>query len=242
MAHWEDLRMPAFAEWVGRHPTIILPVGSLEEHGPHLPLGTDTFHAMEVARRVAELRPVLLAPPVFYGLCRSTREHPGTVSIRGDTLRALVTELGREFYRNGLRKVLILSGHAGGTHMAALVEAGEQLLADFLDIHVAICNILDLLREVLTARPELVKTKGDSHAGEVETALMLAAYPHLVEGSAPAEWPTFPKYVLVRDKRRHWPGGVWGDPSAATAAQGEAILQAEAERLAGVLDFLSQGE
>jgi len=242
MAHWEDLRMPAFAEWVGRHPTIILPVGSLEEHGPHLPLGTDTFHAMEVARRVAELRPVLLAPPVFYGLCRSTREHPGTVSIRGDTLRALVTELGREFYRNGLRKVLILSGHAGGTHMAALVEAGEQLLADFLDIHVAICNILDLLREVLTARPELVKTKGDSHAGEVETALMLAAYPRLVEGSAPAEWPTFPKYVLVRDKRRHWPGGVWGDPSAATAAQGEAILQAEAERLAGVLDFLSQGE
>jgi creatinine amidohydrolase len=242
MPQWEDLRMPEFEAWCGKHLTILLPVGSLEEHGPHLPLGTDTFHAIEVARRVAQLRPVLVAPPLFYGLCRSTREHPGTISISGDTVRALVTELGREFYRNGLRKVLILSGHAGGTHMAALVEAGEQLLADFLDIHVAICNILDLLREVLTARPELVKTKGDSHAGEVETALMLAAYPHLVEGSAPAEWPTFPKYVLVRDKRRYWPGGVWGDPGAATAAQGEAILQAEAERLAGVLDFLSQEE
>ena len=54
-------------------------------------------------------------------------------------------------------------------------------------------NILDLLREVLLDRPDLVKTKGDSHAGEVETAIMLAAYPHLVKGAAPAEWPSLPE-------------------------------------------------
>jgi creatinine amidohydrolase len=241
MPRWEDLRMPEFEAWCGQHQAVILPVGSVEEHGPHLPLGTDAFHAIELARRVAALRPVLVAPPVYYGLCRSTREHPGTVSISGDTLRALVTELGREFYRQGLRFLMVLSGHAGGTHMAALVEAGERLLAELPLLNVAICNILDLLREVLAARPELVKTKGDAHAGEVETALMLAAYPHLVQGTAPAEWPTFPKYVLVRDKRRYWPGGVWGDPGPATAAQGEAILQAEAERLAEIFDFLLQG-
>ena len=240
MPHWENLRMPEFDTWVRTQGTVVLPLGSLEEHGPHLPLGTDTFHALEVARRASELRPVLVAPPVFYGLCRSTREHPGTISISGDTLRALVTELGREFYRQGLRQVVIMSGHAGGTHMAALVEAGETLLAELPEVRVAVVNILDLLREVVAARPELVKTKGDSHAGEVETALMLAAYPHLVEGSAPAEWPAFPRYVLVRDKRRHWPGGVWGDPGAASAAQGEAILQAEAERLVEILDFLSR--
>jgi creatinine amidohydrolase len=115
-------------------------------------------------------------------------------------------------------------------------------LAELPEMQVAVVNILDLLREVVAVRPELVRTKGDSHAGEVETALMLAAYPHLVQGSAPAEWPTFPKYVLVRDKRRHWPGGVWGDPGAASAAQGEAVLQAEAERLVEIVDFLSQME
>jgi creatinine amidohydrolase len=240
MPRWEDLRMPEFEAWRTKHPIVILPVGSVEEHGPHLPLGTDAFHAIELARRLAELRPALMAPPLYYGLCRSTREHPGTVSISGDTLRALVTDLGREFYRQGLRRLLILSGHAGGTHMAALVEAGERLLAELPQIHVAICNILDLLREVLAARPALVKTTGDAHAGEVETALMLAAHPHLVQGTAPAEWPTFPKCVLVRDKRRYWPGGVWGDPAPASAAQGEAILQAEAERLAEVIDFLLQ--
>jgi creatinine amidohydrolase len=242
MPHWEDLRLPEFEAWCGKHRTVILPVGSLEEHGPHLPLGTDTFHALEVARRAAQLRPVLLAPPLFYGLCRSTREHPGTISISGDTLRALVTDLGREFFRQGLRGLVIVSGHAGGTHMAALVEAGETLLAELPELQVAVVNLLDLLREVVAARPELVQTKGDSHAGEVETALMLAAYPQLVVGSAPAERPSFPKYVLVRNKRRYWPGGVWGDPGAATAEQGETILKAEAERLVEILDFLSQSD
>jgi creatinine amidohydrolase len=234
--------MPGFEALRRQVRTVIVPMGSLEEHGPHLPLGTDTFHALELARRVTLLRPVLVAPPLFYGLCRSTREHPGTVSLTGETLRRLVLDLGREFYRQGLRCQVYLSGHAGGTHMAAIVEAGESLLAELPEVEVAVVNLLDVLREVLAQRPELVRTKGDAHAGEVETALMLASYPQLVQGSAPAEWPSFPRYVLVRDKRRYWPGGVWGDPAAATAAQGEAILEAEARRLAEIIVVLEEGE
>ncbi len=240
MANWENLTMPGFEALRGQTGTVILPVGSLEEHGPHLPLGTDTLHALELARRVAQRRPVLVAPPLFYGMCRSTSEHPGTVSLTGDTLRRLLTDLGREFYRHGLRNLVFISGHAGGTHMCALVEAGEILLAELPQVRIAVVNVLDLLREVLGARPDLVKTKGDSHAGEVETALMLAAYPELVQGTAPAEWPSFPKYVLVRDKRRYWPGGVWGDPGAASAAQGEEILAAETLRLAEVIASLEE--
>ena len=233
--------MPFFQEWREKNRSVIIPLGSIEEHGPHLPLGTDTFHALEVVRRVARLRPVLVAPSVFYGVCRSTREHTGTITISGETLRALMLDLGREFYRQGLRGLLYLSGHAGGTHMAALVEAGELLLAELPEVKVAVVNILELLREVLTGRPELVKTKGDGHAGEIETAVMQAGYPQLVKGSAPAEWPAFPKYILVRDKRRYWPGGVWGDPGAASAAQGEAILEAEAQRLKEVIAALETG-
>jgi creatinine amidohydrolase len=241
MADWEDLTMPEFEAAREKGRTVILPVGSLEEHGPHLPLGTDAFHALEVARRVAREHPIVVAPPIFYGVCRSTREHPGTVSISGDTLRALVLDLGWEFWRQGFSNLVILSGHAGGTHMAALLEAGETLLAALPEIRVAVVNVLDLLREVLTENPHLVRTKGDAHAGEVETALMLAASPHLVKGTAPAEWPAFPKYILVRDKRRFWPGGVWGDPSPATPAQGEEILRAEVRRLLQVIAAL-EGE
>jgi len=238
MAHWEYLNMPDFEARRQKTQTVIVPVGSLEEHGPHLPLGTDTFHALEVARRVALTKEVVVAPPLFYGMCRSTREHPGTVSLSGDTLRALMLNLGREFHRQGLKVQVYVSGHAGGTHMAAIVEAGEILLAELPEVRVAVVNLLDLLREILAEKPGLVKTKGDSHAGEVETALMLAAYPHLVKGTAPPEWPSFPKYVLVRDKRRYWESGVWGDPSQATAAQGEKILEAEALRLAQVIAVL----
>lgn len=235
-----DLTMPAFEEWRQKTRTVILPVGSVEEHGPHLPLGTDAFHAMELARRLEQVRPVFVAPPLYYGLCRSTREHPGTLSLPGLTLRALVIDLGREFFRQGLTNLLILSGHAGGTHMAMLTDAGEALLEELPEIRVAVVNVLDLLRQVTAARPELVTARGDAHAGEVETALMLACHPSLVRGSAPAEWPTFPKYLLVRDKKRRWPGGVWGDPRAATAAQGEDLLSAEVEQLSQVIDDLEK--
>lgn len=241
MAQWEDLRMPELEELRGQTRTVIIPVGSLEEHGPHLPLGTDTFHALEVARRVARRRRVVIAPPLFYGLCRSTSDHPGTVTISGDTLRGLMRDLGREFHRQGFPCLAVISGHAGTTHMAALVEAGEALLQELPQARIAIVNLADLLREVLAQQPSLVQTEGDSHAGEVETALMLASYPHLVQGTAPAERPSFPKYVLVRDKRRCWPGGVWGDPTRATAAQGEEILEMQAERLTEVIVALEEG-
>jgi creatinine amidohydrolase len=238
MSRWEDLTMPELAARLKKCPTVLMPVGAVEEHGPHLPLGTDAFHAAEVARRVAALRPLVVAPPLFYGLCRSTREHPGTVSLSFDTLRALVKDLGREFHRHGARALAVVSGHAGGTHMAALVEAGEALLAELPDLKVAVVNLLDLLREIMQERPGLVQSQGDGHAGEVETALMLAAYPHLVMGAALAEWPNFPKHLLVRNKRRYWAGGVWGDPSGATAAQGEEILELETRRLVQILAAL----
>jgi creatinine amidohydrolase len=242
VANWEDLSMPEFEARRRETQTVILPLGSVEEHGPHLPLGTDTFHALEVARRTAELSPLVVAPPIFYGMCRSTREHPGTISISGDTLRALLVEVGREFYRQGLRNLVFISGQAGGTHISAIVEAGERLLAELPEARIAVVNLLELLREELTEQPGLVQTKGDSHAGEVETAVMMAAYPQLVHGTAPEEWPSFPKYVLVRHKRRYWPGGVWGNPAPANLAQGEAILKAEAVRLSKVINMLQKIE
>lgn len=230
--------MPEFSETLSRTRTVILPFGALEEHGPHLPLSTDTFHALELARQVAQRVPVLVAPPIHYGVCRSTREHPGTISISGDTLRALARDLGRDFYRQGMRQLIMLTGHCGGTHIAALIEAGESLLTELPAIKVAVVNILDLLLEVLKEKPDLVKTRGDSHAGEVETALIQAIHPHLVKGTAPAEWPKFPKFILVRNKRPYWPGGVWGDPTLASPDQGQEILAREADRLAALVKSL----
>jgi creatinine amidohydrolase len=231
-----DSTMLDFSKARQETPTVILPLGSVEEHGPHLPLSTDTFHALEIAQRVAQRRPVMVAPPLHYGICRSTREHPGTISISMDTLRALARELGREFYRQGLRQIIYLTGHAGGTHMAALLDAGETLLTEFPDLKVAVVNILEVLMQVLKAEPDLIQTKGDGHAGEVETSIIQAIYPDMVKGSAPEEWPNFPNFLLARHKRPYWPGGVWGNPGAATPEKGERILARETDLLVELVD------
>jgi creatinine amidohydrolase len=78
----------------------------------------------------------------------------------------------------------------------------------------------------------VVETPDDGHAGEIETSRILALRPERVRGSSPAEVPNLPRPFIARDKRAHWPGGVWGDPASATAAKGEALFEAVARRLA----------
>jgi creatinine amidohydrolase len=229
----EQVTMNDFAGGRERNKTLILPCGSLEEHGPHLPLGTDTLHAVALARAAAQQIPVWVAPPLYYGLCRSSIQHPGTVGIQGSTLQLLVKDLLRSFYAQGMRQAVILSGHAGGTHMAALVDAGERLLEELPDINIAVLSVLDLGAGVWK---EILETPRDSHAGEMETSVMLHLHPDWVRGTAPEEYPSFPPHLLVRNKRAFWPGGVWGNPRAASALKGEALL----ERATGALVDLVQ--
>ncbi len=209
--------------------TVIVPFGSLEEHGPHLPLGTDTFQAAEVCRLAAERAGVHLAPAVPYGVCRSTRNHPGTAGISTATLRAIAVDLVRDFHRHGLRAFMLVSGHAGKTHLLTLVDAAEQLLEELPDIRV---SVVSEYHEIMAAGKELVETEDDSHAGEIETARIMALRPELVQGTAPAEWPRFPHAMLVRDKLAHWPGGVWGDPGKATPEKGRRLVEIAAVRIA----------
>ena len=224
----EQMTTPEFTDGLQKTRTVLLPIGATEEHGPHLPLGTDTFQARDVAGRLAGLRPIFIAPAIPYGVCRSTSCHPGTITIRTATLKALVTDVVVALYGQGLRNFILLTGHAGGTHNAALIDAGEDLLKAYDDIRVAV------LTEYLLAAGEgrdLVETVGDSHAGEIETSRMLNSCPQWVKGTAPREFPSFPAGILVRNKARYWPGGVWGDPGKASAAKGRRIEDLVVEAL-----------
>ena len=216
----EEMTMPEFEVGLVSSRTVIIPFGSVEEHGPHLPLSTDTLEAYEVAKKAALLISVFVAPPVHYGNCRSTACHPGTVSISTTTLKALFKDIARSLYVHGLRNFIALTGHAGGAHCMALQEAGENLLSEFADSSVAVITEFDLAQ---AEGRGLIETPDDAHAGEIETSRILHSHPHLVKGSAEREYPAFPKGILVRDKRKYWPGGVWGDPSKATAEKGEKL-------------------
>ena len=228
----EEVTMPEYERGLQRSRTVIIPFGSLEEHGAHLPLCTDTLQVVEVCRRVAERTGAHLAPAVPYGVCRSTRNHPGTVGVGTATLRAIAIDLVRDFHRHGMRAFVLISGHAGKTHILTLVDAGEQLLDELPDIRI---SVISEYNEIQEAGKALVEAEDDSHAGEIETSRVLFLRPDLVKGTSPAEWPDFPDARLVRDKRRHWRGGVWGDPAQASAAKGGKLTEIAVERVIELL-------
>ena len=227
--------MDDFASGLEKTRTVIIPFGSTEEHGPHLPLGVDTIHIYEVCKEAAKQIPVFVAPPLFYGVCRSTRNHPGTVGIRPSTLRAITADLISDLYRQGLRHFLIISGHASGLHLSCLNEVGEESLQSYPDIRFAVLSVLDL---GMVAWQEVVTTKDDYHAGEVETSIMLHLRPHLVGEARPREWPRFPQHLLVRDKLRYWPGGVWGDASHASEGKGRKLFDLSVAALVRLINDL----
>ncbi len=216
----EEMTMTEFAAGLERTRTAYIPFGSVEEHGSHLPLSTDTIQAYEVGKRAAERIPLFVCPPIHYGSCRSTSCHPGTISITTASLKALLKDIVRSLRQQGVRNFIVLTGHAGGSHRMALQDAGEELIAEFADIQMAVVTEYELAKE---AGQALIETPGDAHAGEIETSRILHSHPHLVKGEGELEFPSFPPGVLVRDKRRYWPGGVWGDPTKATAEKGRAI-------------------
>ncbi len=224
-----DMTMPEFVAALKESQTIFLPFGSTEEHGRHLPLDTDTMQVYATVTAAAALHKTFVAPPVHYGICRSTSEHPGTVTLSSDTFRALVRDLVRGFYGQGLRNFILISGHAGKTHIGALVEVGEEMLKEFSDIRLAVINEYDFCYR---AGSGVIEVEGDSHAGEVETSRIQYLFPELVKGSSEREFPDFPEYVLVRNKRSYWPGGVWGDPAFASREKGEKLCQLTAAALA----------
>lgn len=232
----ETMTMVEFEEGLRATRTVLVPFGSVEEHGSHLPLSTDTIQAYEVGKKAARLIPLFVAPPVHYGSCRSTSCHPGTISITTGTLKALMKDIVRSFYQQGLRNVIIITGHAGGSHRMALQDAGEELLSELPELKIAVVTEYEL---ACHEGKDIIETVGDSHAGEIETSRIMHSHPDLVKGCAEREFPCFPQGLLVRNKRKYWPGGVWGDPSKASVEKGrliEDLVVAKVVQLARTLE------
>lgn len=224
----EEITSQEFLVGLTKTRTVLIPVGATEGHGAHLPLGTDSFQALDVCKRLAERRTIFVAPIISYGVCRSTAQHPGTLSLRTETIKCLVTDIVEALYRQGLRNFVVLSGHAGGIHNATLLDAGECLLSLLPDAKIAVVTEYDLAAE---EGKELIETAGDSHAGEIEVSRMLATRPHLVKEGAVEAYPTFPEHILVRNKQAYWPSAVWGDPCKASADKGRQIEEVVVEAL-----------
>lgn len=215
---------------------VIVPFGTVEQHGPHLPLSTDTLQASAVALLAAERVRAVVTPPVHYGQCSSTRNHPGTITLSGNTLRSVARDLIRSLSGQGFKKIVLFSGHAGRIHMACLREAAEACVMADGTLKLAVVCDLDLVKEV---SGDLLSTPRDGHAGEIETSRMMHLHPGSV-GKPPGEdYPRMPGGRVVPDPEKYWPSGVWGNPQAADGEKGRLIVERSAEALAEIVKSLN---
>jgi len=233
MYNLETITMNDFKKYFKQTNTIVFPFGTIEEHGNHLPLNTDAFIIEEALKAVAGRKKFFLAPLMYYGVCTTTKNHPGTISVTSETLRRFAYDLVMDAYKKGLRNILLISGHGGSLHMSALKETAEILIEQLKGVRIAVFSPYDLLWKELSA---LAETPNDSHAGEIETSMMLYLAPDLVKGRAAEEYPAIPKPCVVKDKLKYWPGGVWGNPKKASAKKGEEAMRLIIDTIAEVLD------
>jgi len=227
----EEMSWPEIEAGLKQTRTVILPVGATEEHGPHLPTITDTIQAMEVARAVADRKNVFLAPPLHYGVCRSTRGFPGTITVSHDALRVFVKDLLISFTDSGFANVMILTGHAGGQHMAALEEAC-QMAVEERDFRVSLVSLFDFIDA------SAVQTPHDGHAGEMETSLMMVIRKDLVKGKPAEHFPVRPRFLIMKNVRHLMGNGVMGNPEPATPEKGKAFFDMAVIGVMGALEEL----
>jgi creatinine amidohydrolase len=226
------MTMKEFKAGLKKTRTLIVPYGTIEAHGTHLPLSTDTIAMVRVCEEVEKKIPVFVAPPIHYGVCTSSGQHPGSLTITPETLRRITLDIVRDAASKGLTKIILISGHGGGIHTFAMKEAGEILKAELKGIQIAALTIYEIIGK---EAEEIADSEGDSHAGELETSLMLHLTPELVKGRSKKERPKFKRPFIASDKLKYWPGAVNGDPSLATKEKGERFFKVMVDKTVGLV-------
>lgn len=216
----DELSWIDVAAHLARDPRLIIPAGALEQHGPHLPLGSNVLIARHIAGNLSREFHVLRAPTVHYGVnVASDRAYAGTASLIQKTLHRVMNELLAAWEAQGIREFIIITAHRHEPHLDALATLVTR------QARVRVLSIWDVdLSDLLEGQP------GPLHAGEAETSLMLHLYPSLVRMDRARDFDlpddAFRRYV--RDQLPSPPpggAGVVGRPTLATAEKGAAIYQ-----------------
>lgn len=220
---------------------IVLPAGALEQHGPHLPCAVDSIVAAGVVGKAMALLPedvpAYALPPITYGKSDEHLHFPGTVTLTGELLLNTIIEIGESIYRAGFRKFLIVNAH-GGQPQPLEMAARELRLrhGDFVIIARSAWSVPHDESFIPAKEKQL-----SMHAGHGETAIIMALAPDTVDMSQAAAHfpPPFPCPTLSATRpAAAWcamdfgPSGVIGDPTGATLAQGQALLQQLGEQWA----------
>lgn len=180
---------PALEEEIKQNRNIValIPVGSLEQHGMHLPFGTDSIIVTEIARRVEKLTDAILFPTIYYGFSAHHVSFAGTVSIRPENLIGLFSDIISSIAGSGIKKILFLNGHGGkngGGNTGLLQVAAEEGMIRFPEVRISVVNYWDNLPS------EFLKKIDDYHAGYTETSTIMA-----IDSSLAGKGAKMPNYT-----------------------------------------------
>ena len=242
---WWRLKAGEINALAARDAVVIVPVGSTEQHGPHLPTQVDSLLVREIALRAAREAsgtiPIVVAPTVWSGLAEHHMSLGGTISLDFATFLALLRCVCRSLTRQGFRRILLLNGHGG--NIAALTVVVNELAVE-LDIPLATTSYWPLAADAFGRILE--RQKNVRHACEAETSMLLAVAPELVDmtKAAAAVGPTSQELVEVvgteavhrwRSFKARTSHGAIGDPRTASAEKGKRLLAAAADAVAKVV-------
>lgn len=238
---WAELRRDEVAAARDAGAVVVVPVGAIEQHGPHLPVNTDISDAWAVATRLSQTcddPPVLVAPAVPWGVSHYHMVFPGTLTLTVETFAELLLELVRSIARNSFRRIVILNGHGGNG--ATIETVATRANAEGIDV--LPITFWNLVPQTMI---DLSEADGGhiGHAGELETSLQLHLQPERVDRAA-LEQPlgrALEEVGLVQGV--YWPprlpeeapDGVYGLAHTGSAEKGERFLVAVVERLAELL-------
>lgn len=244
---YDELTWPEMGQAIARQPVVVLPFGTVEDHGPHLPLNTDNVILEALCLEAARRAPgeMLVMPLISYGLDEHHMDFPGTVSVAMDTLLAYVADVAASAARHGFTHVLVANGHGSNSPIADLAARRVVLETGI------ICGAMspNAAIDVTLAEPTLSRLRrsgpgGIAHAGEYETAMMLYLRPDLVQKDRAVRetgqlklsffnWDHGEPSALAWQDwwSRMSESGVCGDPTVATAEFGRALFETTVENL-----------
>jgi creatinine amidohydrolase len=218
---------------------VLLPFGTMEAHGPHLPLSTDLLQAEHICAAVATRVNGLVAPPLPHGVCRTFRNFPGTISLTPTTLEAVVREILAELVRHGARKFALITGHAEPAQMEAMREAALPLVNADPALTVLTIGPYDFLDPV---RREAGLVGADGHAGSIETSGMLVVAEELVrmDRIPKVTRPRLSRFRVMANPETEFPTGVRGDTSKVSRELGERTVQHLVTEIANLLQRIDR--
>jgi creatinine amidohydrolase len=239
--NWENLTAPDFAEAVKTTGGVcVIPVGCVEKHFDHLPLGTDFLNGHKVCTLAAEKEPAVVFPPYYFGQIHEARPFPGTVAIDPILTLQLLMAACDEIGRNGFKKIVLYNAHGGNIHL--LHYLCQSCLAERKPYAIYFPERLHP-EERRKAWKEILETETHGHACECETSISLANHAELVKMSYVRDRKTEPlgRYAHIPPGRiasrwySDYPDHYAGDATAATAEKGEKLRQLQVDSLA---DFI----